>query len=603
MEIRRLPDQLVNRIAAGEVVERPAAALKELVENALDAGATRIDVGLREGGQALIRVSDNGTGMTAEELSLCVERHATSKLPDDDLWNIQSFGFRGEALPSIGAVARLSLTSRKKDAPEAWQLLVEGGALTPPRPASLQEGTLVEVRDLFYATPARLKFLKTQRTESNAAREMIEKCALANPHVGFSLKEDGRKPLDFPAPAGLLDEETVLQDRLRDVLGQDFSDNATALSFSREGMQIHGYAGLPTWHHATSRNQYLFVNGRPVKDRVLLGALRGAYGDLIPRGRHPAVVLFLELPMRDVDVNVHPTKAEVRFKDGQKVRGLIVTSVRHALEGAAQFTTNALAPEALSAMRPEGSSVPMSSPMPQTSYAQRPSYTSVSSASRGFSEPSFAASMAPSARALDSAYIEHSIPQSIGRLGAAVAQVHKTFIISQAEDSLLLVDQHAAHERIVYEKMKEALIRDDVARQILLIPEVVEMDEGDAQSLLDVADELAKLGLVIEAFGGAVLVREVPALLGQADVKGLLRDVAEEFAVKEDSRVVTDKLESICARMACHGSVRSGRKLTIDEMNALLRQMEETPNTGQCNHGRPTYVELSLGDLKKLFDR
>lgn len=597
MKLRRLPDSLVNRIAAGEVVERPAAALKELVENALDAKATRIDIGLREGGQALIRVADNGAGMTADELCLCIERHATSKLPDEDLWNIQSFGFRGEALPSIGSVSRLSITSRRQEADEAWQIMVEGGKFTPPRPASLQEGTVVEVRDLFYATPARLKFLKTQRTESNAAKEMVEKLAMANPYVAFSLREEGRKPLGFPAPAGLLDEEVALQERLASVLGQDFIDNATPLSFSRDGMRLFGYAGLPTWHHATTRNQFLFVNGRPVRDKVLFGALRGAYGDLIPRGRHPAVALFLEVPVRDVDVNVHPTKSEVRFKDSQKVRGLIVTSLRHAMEASAQFTTNALAPEALSAMRPE-----IASSTSAPTYAPRPGYiTPPPRQGSGFSEPSFVSSLPPSARALES--VEEAQPATMGRLGAAVAQVHQTFIIAQAEDSLLLVDQHAAHERIVYEKMKEALVRGDVARQILLIPEVVEMDEADAQSLIAAAEELAKVGLVVEAFGGALMVREVPALLGQADVKGLLRDVAEELSVKEDSRVITDKLESVCARMACHGSVRSGRKLTIDEMNALLRQMEETPNTGQCNHGRPTYVELSLSDLHKLFDR
>lgn len=601
--IRLLPVQLVNRIAAGEVVERPAAALKELVENALDAGATRVEVTLRDGGQSLIRVADNGFGMNRDELVLAIERHATSKLPDEDLWNIHSFGFRGEALPSIGSVARMSITSRKRDSDEAWQICVEGGVVIPPRPAALPEGTLVEVRDLFFATPARLKFLKSQRTESEAAREIIEKLAMAHPHVAFILQEDERRPVQYLVSPQLLDPEQALQERLAAVLGHEFIENAAPLDYEREDLVLHGYAGLPTWHRPTARQQYLFVNGRPVRDKVLLGALKGAYGDVLPSGRYPAAVLFLNVPVRDVDVNVHPTKAEVRFRDAAKVRGLIVSGIRHALESAAQFTTSTLTPTALGHFRREPQAVVYpgagTTSFQHTIFAERPC------------EPSGFLPMARSSveetddRFQVFAMQEgESISRRVGRLGAAVAQVHGTFIISQTPDSLLIVDQHAAHERIVYEQMKQDWVKGEIKRQILLIPEIVEMDDAGASRVLAAAEALERIGLVVEAFGGgSVLVREVPSLLGQADVKGLIKDVAEELAEQESTRLIEAKLEALCARMACHGSVRSGRTLNIHEMNALLRQMEETPNTGQCNHGRPTYVEMSLSDLQKLFDR
>jgi len=602
MMIRKLPDSLVNRIAAGEVIERPAAALKELVENALDAGATRVEIMLRLGGQALIRVADNGGGMDRDELALCIERHATSKLPDEDLWNIQSFGFRGEALPSIGSVARLSITSRKRGAAEAWVLGVEGGAVTPPRPASLQEGTIVEVRDLFFATPARLKFLKSQRTESEAAREIIEKLAMAHPDVDFTLQEDDRRPVRYAAQPQLLDDRQIMEDRLSAVLGDDFMENAARLDLEREGVALDGYAGLPTWHRPTTREQYLFVNGRPVRDRVLLGALRGAYGDMLPSGRHPAVVLFLTVPVRDVDVNVHPTKAEVRFRDSAKVRGLIVTAIRHALAPAAQFTTSTLAPAALESFVPEPSAPRLSFPSSGSGHSGAGRFTEAAYTSRP--APFAGMALPPSARISERAAPEEGGVSAFGRLGAAVAQVHETFIIAQTTDSLVIVDQHAAHERIVYEKMKSALASGAIKRQILLIPDVVELDESSAERLLAAADDLARLGIVIEAFGGgSVLVREVPALIGQTDIKKLLADLAEEIAEFESSRAIEARLEALCSRMACHGSVRSGRRLNADEMNALLRQMEETPSSGQCNHGRPTYVEMKLGDLQKLFDR
>ncbi|MDX2027587.1 MAG: DNA mismatch repair endonuclease MutL [Alphaproteobacteria bacterium] len=601
MIIRRLPESLVNRIAAGEVVERPAAAVKEIVENALDAGATRIEIVLREGGQSLIRVTDNGRGMTKEELPLAIERHATSKLPDEDLWNIQSFGFRGEALPSIGAVARLSITSRAQGGNEAWQIMVEGGEITPPRPASLTQGTQVEVRDLFFATPARLKFLKTTRTEADYAREVIEKLAMAHPHVDFTWQEDDKRPVRFMARGeGLLPDDEILTQRLADIMGSDFTENAVPVSAQRNGLVISGYAARPTLHRPTSRAQYLFVNGRPVRDKVLLSAVRGAYGDLLPSGRYPMLVLFLTVPPREVDVNVHPTKAEVRFRDAHLVRGLIVTSIRQALESGAQFTTSTLAPKALTMLRPENA-------MPYAGFAdnhigQAPiNWAGASAGSAALAvTPHMLADAPLAARPASIA----EMPHRVGRLGAALAQMHGTFIVAQTEDSVIIVDQHAAHERIVYEKMKQALAANAITRQILLIPEVVEMDETSAGRLMTRAEALAELGLVIEAFGqGSILVREIPALFGKTDVKALLKDLAEEFAEYDEAHTLRDRLEEICSTLACHGSIRAGRVLNADEMNALLRQMENMPNTGQCNHGRPTYVELKKTDLEKLFDR
>jgi DNA mismatch repair protein MutL len=582
--IRRLPEQLVNRIAAGEVVERPAAAVKELVENALDAGASQIEIVLREGGQALIRVADNGCGMARDELALALERHATSKLPDEDLWNIQSFGFRGEALPSIASVARLRLASRKAGSDEAWEINVEGGAVSSLRPAALSQGTEVEVRDLFFATPARLKFLKTARTEAEAAREIIERLAMAHPAVAFTLQEDDKKPVRFEVSgASLLPKEEAWKERLRAVLGDDFMENAAWVEVERNGFVLRGYAGRPTYHRPTTREQYLFVNDRPVRDKLLLGAVRGAYADLLPAGRNPALVLFLDVPPREVDVNVHPTKAEVRFRDTALVRSLIVTGLRSALGEGAKFTTSALAPEMMRRFQPED-------PFPCVA---TPSFGG------GFSEAFLDRAAPPAAR-----MIETPAQHRGGRLGAAVAQLHGTFIVAQTPDSVVIVDQHAAHERIVYEKMKRALADGGVKTQILLIPEVVELENAAAERLLLQAEMLAKMGLGIEAFGGnAVLVREIPALLGKTDVKALLRDLAEEMAEYQQSNGIEEKLWALCKTMACHGSVRAGRALNGEEMNALLRQMEETPNSGQCNHGRPTYVELRLSDLQKLFDR
>ncbi|MFY9287322.1 MAG: DNA mismatch repair endonuclease MutL [Alphaproteobacteria bacterium] len=601
MIIRRLPESLVNRIAAGEVVERPAAAVKELVENALDAGATRIDVVLRDGGQSLISVTDNGRGMSQEELQLAIERHATSKLPDDDLWNIQSFGFRGEALPSIGSVSRMTIASRARGQKESWQISIDGGDVAAPKPSSLMQGTQVEVRDLFFATPARLKFLKTVRTENDYARESVERLAMAHPHVEFSWQEDDKRPVRFSAQnQDLLSEDEVLVQRLADILGSDFTDNAVKVEAARDGISIHGYTGLPTHHKPTTRSQYIFVNGRPVKDKILLSAVRGAYGDVLPYGRYPMLALFLTVPPREVDVNVHPTKAEVRFRDNGLVRGVIVTSIRKALEQAGQYTTSTLAPQALTMLRAE--------PMSQTSYSDHYSgqsaldWNGLSSGGVARAVPSHMMAEAPLSARPAGAVAE--MPGPMGRLGAALAQVHGTFIVAQTADSVIIVDQHAAHERIVYEKMKQALATNGIKRQILLIPEVVEFDQASAARLVARADQLAELGLVIEAFGeGSVLVREIPALLGKTDVKTLLKDLSEEFAEYDEAHSLKDKLEAVCSTMACHGSVRAGRVLNADEMNALLRQMEHTTNSGQCNHGRPTYVELKKTDLEKLFDR
>lgn len=602
MTIRRLSESLVNRIAAGEVIERPAAAVKELVENAIDAGATRISVVLREGGQALIQVTDNGKGMSRDELPIAIERHATSKIPDNDLWNIQSFGFRGEALPSIGSVARLMITSRARGSYDAWQILVEGGEVSEPRPASLVEGTEVEVRDLFFATPARLKFLKTTRTEGDYAFEVVERLAMANPHIDFTWQEDDKRPVRFAVEqSGLLSEGNALRHRLTDVLGQEFMDNSAPILMERNDVRLTGYAGLPTLHKATPRQQYLFVNGRPVRDRVLLSAVRGAYGDVLPSGRHPVVVLYLEIPTREVDVNVHPAKTEVRFRDTALVRGLIVMGIREALREAGQFTASTLAPQAFQMLRTETSTA---RPVAYQGFAEhRAGQAAVAWAGmpQSVASSSILADVPPSVRA---APPTSEIPPIFGRLGAAVGQVHGTFIVAQTEDSLILIDQHAAHERIVYERMKSALAANGVARQILLIPDVIEMEQAAAGRLLERAAEFAELGLVIEDFGkGALVVREVPALLGRVDLKSLLRDLSEELAEFGASNSLKDRLEEICATMACHGSVRSGRVLTVEEMNALLRQMEQTPNSAQCNHGRPTYVELKKSDLEKLFDR
>ena len=607
--IRRLPDTLVNRIAAGEVIERPAAAVKELVENAIDAGATRIDVALRDGGVSLITVSDDGQGMTRDELILAIERHATSKLPDDDLSQIDTLGFRGEALPSIGAVSRLAITSRPRASEGAWRLEVIGGAVGEPAPAALPPGTQVTVRDLFFATPARLKFLKEPRTELSHAVDAVERLAMAHPAIAFAIAEEGRPARRYAAAAGDLFDARL--SRLGAILGRDFAANALKIEAERAGMRLMGHAGVPTFNRATAQQQYLFVNGRPVRDRLLAGAVRAAYQDFLARDRHPVVALFLEIDPRMVDVNVHPAKAEVRFRDSGVVRGLIVGALRQALLAAGHQASTTVAAAALEAFRP---GVAGSGATP--AYPQAPSFAHASSALREqlaqWQGPATVAppalpglSAPPAANAGATAGEERAGARALDfPLGAARAQLHGTYILAQTADGIVIVDQHAAHERLVYERMKRALGESGVARQVLLIPEVVELGEAASERLLARSDELKELGLVIDRFGrGAIAVREVPSLLGKVDVKGLVRDLAEEIAELDGHLALKEKLEEVCGTMACHGSVRAGRILNAEEMNALLRQMEATPHSGQCNHGRPTYVELKLADIERLFGR
>ena len=598
--LRLLPETLVNRIAAGEVIERPAAAVKELVENAIDAGAQHIDVVLEDGGRVLISVADDGCGMSADELALAVERHATSKLPDDDLVDIKTLGFRGEALPSIGAVARLCITSRATGASDAYAIEIDGGRKGIPKPAALGAGTRVEVRDLFYATPARLKFLKASRTEVDHAADAIKRLAMAHPEIAFSLSDEDRVRFRYGSAQGEL--LTARLDRLAAVMGRDFADNAVSVTAERQGLRLSGFAGVPTLNRGNARAQYLFVNGRPVQDRLLVGAVRGAYQDFLARNRHPMVALFLDVPPETVDVNVHPAKAEVRFRDAGLVRGLIVGGLRHALEAAGHRASTTVAAAALGAFQPGGggaASWRQSSTVPRelaeiAAAYQAPSSTGVLDS---FDTPSARA-------AIDEIETPGGHAAVSFPLGAARAQVHGTYIVAQTETGMVIVDQHAAHERLVYERMKAALANGGAKRQGLLIPEVVEMDEAAVERLCARVAEFEELGLVIEKFGpGAVVVREVPALLGQSDVTGLLRDLADDLEEFGAGLALKERLEDVCSTMACHGSVRAGRRLTPDEMNALLREMEMTPHSGQCNHGRPTYVELNLADIEKLFGR
>ncbi len=615
MPIRRLPPETVNRIAAGEVVERPASAIKELVENALDAGARRIEIQADGGGLSRILIADDGHGMAPDQLALAVERHATSKLePDDagdvDLLRIHTLGFRGEALPSIGSVARLTITSRSPGG-DAHAITVEGGDTRPVAPAAFPgpHGARVEVRDLFYATPARLKFMKSERAEAMAISEEIKRQAMAHEAVAFTLDLDGRNVLRLPAEHP--GDEGRLK-RLAALLGRDFEANALLIDQSREGIRLSGYAGLPTYSRGNGAHQYLFVNGRPVRDRLLQGALRGAYADFLARDRHPAAALFLDIDPLFVDVNVHPAKAEVRFRDPALVRGLIVGALRHALAAAGHRASTTVAADALSGFRPHTGV--------ERFEGRGSRFEGSGGGTQGWSGwDAWAAPATATAQIIPglndhSARVEPSTldprPSSLDPdpqdcpLGAARAQVHGTYIVAQTRDGIVVVDQHAAHERLVYERMKAQMAQGAVTRQALLTPEVVELDPAEADRVIARADELARLGLIVEPFGGgAVLVRETPALLGDTDVQGLIRDIADDLAEHGAALALSERLGEVCGTMACHGSVRAGRVLSAPEMNALLRQMEATPHSGQCNHGRPTYVELKLQDLEKLFGR
>ncbi|WP_026090888.1 DNA mismatch repair endonuclease MutL [Sandarakinorhabdus sp. AAP62] len=609
MPIRRLPETLINRIAAGEVVERPASAAKELVENALDAGAQRIRVSLVNGGIDGLEVADDGIGMAPDQLRLAVERHATSKLPDEDLQAIQTMGFRGEALPSIGSVATLSLTSRP-DGGEGWRLVVDNGRIVQDGPASAAPGTVARVDGLFAAVPARRKFLKSNRSELAACLDHIRRLAMARPEVGFVVEHEGRRLLNLPPLPDASPQSTLA--RLAAIIGPEFAGNAVAVDLAREGLHLAGLAGIPTWNRGVSDHQYLFVNQRPVKDRLLVGALRGAYQDLLARDRHPVVALFLDVPSDFVDVNVHPAKTEVRFRDAAQVRGMIVSGLRRALDEAGhrastQVSGAALAafvseplPTAAAAWPPAGGGDPAAGGMMAFAGGTAPG-ASWSEAPRLFSQlpPAFAPAHPPAHTPAEPAPPPQQFP-----LGAARGQVAATYIVAETDDALIIVDQHAAHERLTLERMNRALAGGAVASQALLVPEVVELDEIAAGRITDRADELAELGLEVEAFGpAAVLVRATPALLGTCDVKGLITDLADDLSAFGRALSLKERLDGVAATMACHGSVRAGRQLSIAEMNALLREMEVTPHSGQCNHGRPTWVKLAKTDIEKLFGR
>ncbi len=610
MSVRRLDPVLIDRIAAGEVVERPASAVKELVENALDAGATEIEVVIAGGGRNLIRVTDNGSGMGPEDLALCIERHATSKLPDGNLFAIETLGFRGEALPSIGSVARLTITSRRAGDREASMVTVDGGQVQPLRPIAFGKGTRVEVADLFYATPARLKFLKTDRAEAQAVADLIKRLALAHPRVKFLLRGDDAPMLDYPEARGDTEAEASIE-RIGQVLGRSFISNAVPLDVYYEDVGLGGLAGLATAHRPSANGLYLFVNGRPVRDKLLMGAVKGAYADLLPAGRHPAAVLFVQVSPALVDVNVHPAKSEVRFRDAGQVRALVVGTIKRALGEAGHRASATVATRTLDAIRTQSSLFggstyrPAMPPAGGWDWQQSPAAPyGLSSLPQGFAESRQSdyalppmADIRTGPEGVETELLAHP-------LGAARTQLHDTYIVAQTQDGIVIVDQHAAHERLVYERLKRERAERGIARQMLLIPAIVELDPIEAARLLDKAAVLAELGLVIESFGpGAVAVAEVPAALIHADVSGLVHDLAETLEDWGSALALEDRLDHVLATFACHHSVRAGRRLRPEEMNALLRDMEATPFSGQCNHGRPTYVELKLADIERLFGR
>lgn len=602
MTIKRLSDTLVNQIAAGEVVERPASVVKELIENSIDAGASRIEVITASGGKALLRVIDNGCGMGKDELRLAIERHCTSKI-DDRLDDISSLGFRGEALPSIGSVSKLNIRSRLADAEIGYEISVNGGLVSEVRPKATNPGTLIEVRDLFFATPARLKFMKSDRAENTAIADVIKRIAIAFPHIHFSLSGPDRSSIEFNSTG----EDQLA--RISQVLGRDFADNTIEIDAVRETISLGGYIGVPTFNRGNSLHQFAYVNGRPIQDKMVLSALRAAYSDRLPKGRYPVAALFISLDPALVDVNVHPTKADVRFRDPQMVRGLIIGAIRQSLGISGDRSSSTAASDMINAFRVEDPTPP-SANWPQRDFAtqQTTDWTSERSPSRplndGFGEApqsTFIATEAPSAR-LETAEAEPDHIQK--RLGAARAQIHENYILSQTESGMIIVDQHAAHERIVYERMKKSLFSNEIAAQTLLIPEIVDFSEDECDRLMQFNEDFSKLGLTIERFGpGAIAVRETPAILGETDAVALLRQLSDEIAEWDDASGLSQKLEAVASTMACHGSVRSGRRMQADEMNALLRQMENTPGSGQCNHGRPTYIELGLEEIEKLFSR
>ncbi|KZL18721.1 DNA mismatch repair protein MutL [Pseudovibrio axinellae] len=651
MAVKQLSDTTINRIAAGEVIERPASVVKELVENAVDAGATRIDIVTASGGKSLLRITDDGAGMTERDLQLAVRRHCTSKLPEDDLMDIRTMGFRGEALPSIGAISKLEITTRHASEPHAWKIEVEGGQNSDIEPAALNKGTRVEVKDIFFSVPARLKFLKSDRAEATAITEIIKRISLANPTIRFTLSGSDRRSLEFPACTG--DDADLA--RIGQILGSEFTKNAMEIEALREGVHLYGYAGLPTFHRANSQHQFFFVNGRPVRDKLLLGSLKAAYSDVLSRDRHPIVVLYIDLDPHQVDVNVHPAKADVRFRDGQLVRGLLIGALKSAFVQSGFRASTANTNSAINAIRPMGQNAGFNVHSGAAAHGAQGHTTSTQNYSwqnssnrpivqgqiwnaADIPEPGetetqlglmeaaspYHAPGLPKGAAFKSgqdgqqAYQFVDAPSADARahgheptsdrehfpLGAARAQLHETYIVSQTKDGLVIVDQHAAHERLVYEKLKEDLAKSDVPRQILLIPEVVDLPEEDVGRLEERAAELEEVGLVLERFGpGAIAVRETPSILKRLNIKALISDLADDFAEFDSSTRIREKLDLVAATMACHGSIRAGRRMRPEEMDNLLRDMEATPKSGQCNHGRPTWIELKLSDIERLFGR
>ncbi|MET0238776.1 MAG: DNA mismatch repair endonuclease MutL [Sphingobium sp.] len=584
MSIRRLPEALINRIAAGEVVERPASALKELVENSIDAGASRIAIRLGGGGTDLIEVTDDGRGIAGTDMALALERHATSKLPDERIEDVLTLGFRGEALPSIASVARLVMESRPAGA-EGWGITVDNGVIVSEGPAAVAPGTRVRVEQLFCRVPARRKFLRSARAEYGACLDIVRRLAMARPDIGIALDHDGRRVLSLPPEAR--------EDRVAALIDRDLAANHVIVSVVRGEIELAGVASLPTFHRGVGDHQYLFVNGRPVRDRLLIGAVRGAYADLLARDRHPVLALFLTVPPGAVDINVHPAKTEVRFHDPSMIRGMIVGGLRQALHDAGARSVERPAVTDMSLWQREAATP---APFPVGQDVPMPLEALVADA------PSMFSGFAPLGRAEFAA----PVPQDAGRypLGIARGQVARTYIIAEAEDGLVVVDQHAAHERLVLERMRRALGEGRIAPQALLLPEVVDLDEPGCDRLEARLGELSELGLEMERFGpAAMLVRATPALLGAGDVHGLVRDLADDLAAFDDAVSLKARLDNVAATMACHGSVRAGRALSVAEMNALLREMEVTPHSGQCNHGRPTWIKLAHGDIEKLFGR
>ena len=599
-EIRQLTDDAINRIAAGEVVERPASAVKELIENSLDAGASRIDVTYADGGKTLLRVVDNGNGIKSKYLSLAVSRHATSKIDGTDLLNIHTFGFRGEALPSLGAVGRLKITSRSSDADCAFEITVTGGKIGEVKPAAFASGTVVDLNDLFYATPARLKFLRSDQAESRAIADVVKRLAIAQPKVTFTLKDiskGGQGRLIFNYDPDLGDHWRAMKSRLAQVLGTNFTDNSIMINTEREEIKLFGYAALPTYSRGAAVQQFFFVNGRPIKDKLLIGALRAAYSDLLSSNRYPAAALFIECDPKKVDMNVHPAKAEVRFREPGVVRGLVVSGLKHILAESGHRSSSTIGHQMLGAFNGNIASNPDS----KIAYQSVNNFNNQSK----FQNLEQVKDNAAVIEQINSSIAEEEkIDDEVFPLGMARAHLFENYILAQRANSLVLVDSHAAHERIIYEKLKELMLKDRIKTQTLLIPEIINLSESDVVRLLEFSDELKSFGLVLEAFGpGAIVVRETPALLGVVNAENLIKDILDELNDSDRSEILKIKIDAILSRISCHGSIRSGRRLKIDEMNALLREMEMTPHSGQCNHGRPTYVELSLSDVERMFGR